>query len=605
MKRRHLARIMALPLTLLAAPALATTIAIDLPQIPETIGRVDDDPRTVVLRFAEPIDPAEFMEMTIADTTSLTLADEAVTLAFDHPVVASLRDGRQLLLADATPDPKNVFDIGGGRSEPVPPIVLPAARPTRIDIPLPQAPALIGQRDGDPRTVVLNFADPIDPADFGDVAGAEIDGITLGYDSALLQFDRPVTASLDGARTLVVADLPAPPVSLTADRGQLRLDILRAELEARLGDPVEARATLQRLDRQTQGDPEVLTALASVEQQLGGWNRAISAYDRVLQSRAGDEGVIGERRRLERSYGPQVRTDLDWQTVKDQDRQWISRTTARVPVDQNTTVDGAIEVRRVIAPNVVQPNGVQTNVATNKARGEIAIAHDWSNGQETRVAVYGQEGSAGLGASHRFRNGETETKITGYYHKPYWDLVNGITDRGTVDGVELRHERPLWPRWSAAAGVTLARYGVDGDDDVGRSLGVTAGLRYALIQEGPFVSVGYGFDGLFTTGVKSQTNAQGVRYQPLPLSKRQAHSIDVYVADKLPAISDKLRYEAFLGYSVDPYNVNGVFGGLSLAYEATDKLEAGLRASYSANSGTGTGTIAPVARVGGYVLWRF
>ena len=68
---------------------------------------------------------------------------------------------------------------------------------------------------------------------------------------------------------------------------------------------------------------------------------------------------------------------------------------------------------------------------------------------------------------------------------------------------------------------------------------------------------------------------------------------------------DKLRYEAFLGYSVDPFNVNGVFGGLTLAYEATDHLEAGLRAAYSANSGTGTGTVAPVTRLGGYVLWRF
>ncbi len=606
MKARYLARASILPLMLLAGPALATTIAIDLPLPPESIERRDDDPRTVLLRFGQVVDPAEFMEMTVADTNSLSIAEDTVTLAFGHPVVASLREGRQLMLADATPDDEDMIDIGGGASEPVPPIVgAVPSRPTRIDIFLPQAPALVGQRDGDPRTVVLNFADPIDPAAFGDVAGADIDGITLGYDSALLQFDRPVTASLDGPRNLVVADLPSAPVALTADRGQLRLDILKAELEARTGDPVAARGALQQLDRQTQGDPDVLTALASVEQRLGGWNRAISAYDRVLETRSGDEGVIGERRRLERNYGPQVRTDLDWQEVKDQDRQWISRTTARVPVDQNTTIDGGIEARRVIAPNVVQPDGVQTNVATNKVRGEIGIAHDWGNGQETRGVVYGQEGSAGIGASHRFRNGETETKLTAYYHKPYWDLVNGITDRGTVDGIELRREQPLWPRWSAAAGVTLSRYGVDGDADVGRSLGVTAGLRYALVQDKPFVSVGYGFDGLFVTGVESRTNAQGVRYQPLPLSKRQAHSLDILATDYLPFISDKLRYEAFLGYSVDPYNVNGVFGGLTLAYEATDHLEAGLRAAYSANSGTGTGTVAPVTRIGGYVLWRF
>ncbi|MGQ3070401.1 MAG: tetratricopeptide repeat protein [Ferrovibrionaceae bacterium] len=605
MRARHLARASMLPLLLLAGPALATTIAVDLPLAPETIERRDNDPRTVLLRFGQVIDPAEFMELTVADTSSLAIGEDTVTLAFGHPVVASLRDGHQLLLADATPDPEDMMDIGGGAAEPAPPIVGGPPGPARLDIPLPQAPALVGQRDGDPRTVVLSFAEPIDPAAFGDVAGAEIEGITLGYDTALLQFDRPVQASLDGPRNLVVADLPAPRVPLAADRGQLRLDILKAELEARTGDPVAARGALQALDLDTRGDPDVLTALASVEQQLGGWNRAISTYDRILETRAGDEGVIGERDRLERNYGPQVRTDLDWQEVKDQDRQWISRTTARAPVDQNTTVDGAVEARRVIAPNVVQPNGVQTNVATNKVRGEIAIAHDWGNGQETRAALYGQEGSAGIGASHRLRNGETETKVTAYYHKPFWDLVNGITDRGTVDGIELRREQPLWPRWSAAAGVTLSRYGVDGDDDVGRSLGVTAGLRYALVQDKPFVSIGYGFDGLFVTGVEARTNAQGVRYQPLPLSKRQAHSLDIYATDHLPWISDKLRYDAFLGYSVDPYNVNGVFGGLTLAYEATDRLEAGLRAAYSANSGTGTGTVAPVTRIGGYVLWRF
>lgn len=603
-QRRHLSRLAALPLTLLATPALATTLAIDLPLAPESIERQDGDPRTVRLRFGQVVDPAEFIDVTIADTESLSIGEDTVTLAFGHPVVASLREGRQLLLADATPDPEDMADIGGGASEPVPAMVA-SPRPTRIDIFLPQSPIQVGQRDGDPRTVVLNFSQPIDPAAFGDVAGAEIDGITLGYDSAMLQFDRPVVASLDGPQNLVIADLPTQPLPLAADRGQLRLDILKAELEARTGDPVAARGALQQLDQQTQGDPDVLTALAGVEQQLGGWNRAISAYDRVLQTRSGDEGVMGERRRLDRSYGPQVRTDLDWQQVEDQDRQWISRTTGRVPVDQNTTVDGVLEARRVIAPNVVEPNGAQTNVATNRVRGEIGLSHDWNNGQETRGVIYGQEGSAGIGAIHRFRNGETETRVSAYYHKPYWDLVNGITDRGTVDGVELRHERPLWPRWSAAAGVTLSRYGVDGDADVGKSLGVTAGLRYALSQDGPFVSVGYGFDGMFTSNVESRTNAQGVRYQPLPLSKRQAHSVDVYASDYLPAISDKLRYEAFLGYSVDPFNVNGVFGGLTLAYEATDHLEAGLRAAYSANSGTGTGTVAPVTRLGGYVLWRF
>ena len=53
MRTRHLARASMLPLLLLAGPALATTIAVDLPLAPEAIERRNDDPRTVLLRFGQ------------------------------------------------------------------------------------------------------------------------------------------------------------------------------------------------------------------------------------------------------------------------------------------------------------------------------------------------------------------------------------------------------------------------------------------------------------------------------------------------------------------------------------------------------------------------
>ncbi len=421
-----------------------------------------------------------------------------------------------------------------------------------------------------------------------------VESVQQGYDSLLLRASRAVTFEIAAeGGTVTVVLRPPPPGAVLVDRPltpdeDRRLKLLSAQLRLRLGEVRAAREDIRAVISAHGRSLAAVVALAEVEQKLGNWQRAAELYTEALELSPGDRGLTRALAALARDYGDLKRIDLTRQIVDGGDNQHIVTTTSRISLFERSMVELSSDRRTLELPTLRRPGGITEAFDSVRLRSEIGFVQSFDEeAASIRPALFLSSGSLGGGVSAERREGTSRTRIAAEYHRPYWELTEGIADGGTRDRLALTHIRTLdlEERWSATFEAAVNRFGLDDDNDLAHSFNLLAEVSYAISLERPFISIGYQADGEYVLGRETRTAGNGEMFAPLPLSTREVHGAILFAGG---ALTDYIDYSVFAGYNFDRYNFRGPQYGGELSYEPIDAFELGLRYSISNTSGRGT-----------------
>lgn len=456
------------------------------------------------------------------------------------------------------------------------------------------------------RELVLRFAEPIDSAVAEGIAAqlpAWLASVSVGYDSMLIVANRAVDFGVGHAGSVTRVTLTPIAAQAAGDQRpeDIRLDVLRARLKARQGKTDAARTDLQGLQETAPENADVLVELATLEESVGSWRRAVGLYDRALSLEPNRRELASAKRALDREFGSQLRIDSDIQFVEGGDTQWITVGSGRFITSMTTEFGFRVENRLLDDDEVLRVTGVNQSVSEMHQRGEIYGAVELAPGHDLEVALLAGAGSPGLALQYDYRTPSTRTTLRGVAHKSYWDLVEGIVDGALQDSMSLRHEHQLSRRWFAQGEASVNRFGIDTIDTAATSVDLGGSVRYLVPWDVLDLNVGYTFSGRYVGAIETRRDANGNAFNPLPLTDTEFHSLDLSIGD---AIGSDIRYNTFISLSVD--RIGGGFGpsiGGELFWEITEDSQLGLRAGHSRVSGRGDDAV--FTRFGGHLLVRF
>lgn len=474
------------------------------------------------------------------------------------------------------------------------------------DIMLHWPKAVIIEPEASERELFLRFAEPIDSG-VADGIAEQLPGwlssISVGYDSMLIVANRPVNFGLghEGAVTRITLTEAGEDAADGRSAEDLRLDVLRARLKARQGRTDAARSDLQDLQQTAPENADVLVELATLEESVGSWRRAVSLYDRALNLDPNRRELASARRSLDRENGSQLRLDSDIQFVEGGDTQWITVGSGRVITSMTTEFGVRVENRWLDDDQVLRTNGVTEAVSEMHQRGEAYGAVELAPGHDLEGTLLAGAGSPGAALRYDYRTPQTRTTVRLTLHRSYWELVEGIVDDALQDAIGLRHEHQLNRSWFAEAEASLNRFGIDTIDTAATSFDIGGALRYRVPWEAADLTVGYTLSGRYVGGIETRRDANGNAFNPLPLTDTEFHSLDISLGD---AVGSDFRYNTFLSLSVDRIGdgIGPSIGG-ELSWEITDDSQLGLRAGHSRVSGRGDDAV--FTRFGGHLLVRF
>lgn len=458
----------------------------------------------------------------------------------------------------------------------------------------------------DGRELVLRLGQPVDETLAETLAGrlpGWLESVSAGYDSLLLVAARPVTFRVEHEQS--VTRIALDPEEVTNGGGarveeDVRIATLRARLNARQGKVGEARQQLSALRRNHPDDTDVIVELANLEESVGAWRRAANLYDRALTLDPERRDLATAREALDREHGQRLRLDTDGQFVEGGDTQSITVASGRFLAGERFEFGFQAENRFLDDDEVRRANGAIEAASLHRQRGEIYGAVDFAPGHRGEAAVLAGAGTAGGSLRYAYRTPGTLTAISGTYHRAYWEFVEGIVDDAVRDRIALSHERQFSRQWSAAGEAGLNRFGIAGIDTAATSYDLALGVRYRVPLESLDLSIGYSFDAQYVAALETRLDQNGNRFNPVPLTDTEFHSLDLAVGDTIGA---DLRYSAFVSVTADRFGGIGPGFGGELVWEPAKDIELGLRAGHSRVSGRGDDAV--FSRIGGHLVIRF
>ena len=466
------------------------------------------------------------------------------------------------------------------------------------------------------KNLFLKFAEPIQPPgieDFAKELPSWIKSIKSGYDSFLIQTISPAAFQVLKEKNQIIVQIKQLP-SVQVKQGDLEDEEL-LHLESSLllqTNKFEAHARLTEMLEAHPKDPQIMADLASVEERLGRWRRAMKHYECALRLDPRAIDNLQAKSYLHGRFGPQVRVDQYYRDTTNADVQWVSRFMARQTFcsgsDYTVGVSGE---NRFINDNGIRPriNGTLQAFKGDRQRWNAYVekAHAFST---TRFSILGQGTQPGASLEHRRQLFLGEISLAGVYHEPYWDFVEGIADEGTADRVRLQWiyegHSPIIGKYrsknpfSASLGASLNRYGVEDDNSVAESIKLQAELRYQIIRLWPWLSVGYQFNSEYVNLTETRVDSAGTNFNPLPIESVQTHSWDVSLTNH---ITRNLRFDLSSGFKYDDrVDSKGPFVFFDLIYDSFSNIEIGINAQF--NQETARGSNSTFTQFGAFLIWK-
>lgn len=436
------------------------------------------------------------------------------------------------------------------------------------------------RREG--RNLILTFDKPIRNNKITTIPrllpGA-VESTDYGYDSLLLRLVEGV-----GAQVVPLADGVRIEFAVEVQKGStenLRVKYLRALALYNERQIMEARRILQGLVPRQPDDADITSLLAEIEDRLGRGTVALNLLNDFAAA-TGETMAPWTRQQqqyLRRLYGDKLQADSHWEHVQNEETQWITRLSDRYNTPKNNLSLALLAENRWIDVDAVQrSDGSVSSFKGARQWGQLELRKDWVSAQGSVLYLSAASNGVGVGGGIRHEIGSNfgVTGLSALFNQPFYEFAVSTVDDGTRDRFAIDHKARLGNWLMGDFGVSLERYGIAGESDVARAVGVAVNLQYALLQGKPYIALDYSLFGRYVTQKEEKINADGEIFEPFPLESVEIHSAGLSLSQEL---FRKFTYNLSSGYSVDRLSGSGVFGDVSLTYEPTDRLRFGLSAS--------------------------
>lgn len=462
------------------------------------------------------------------------------------------------------------------------PTAAPSAKPAHasagVQLEFRGLTLLASEPSQDGREVTLRLKEPVDPNFVKAMNGQEpdwIESVSAGYDTLLIRTTRAArfeTAKADNGFVLKI-------LRQGQSEGSTASSLVEARYLTSVGRTREARATLDRLRGTDVDELDIMKARADADLADGDARAAAAGYAAAMQTRPTDDGLAEALASARDAFAPQIEAGAEYQRTQGADRQWRTHVAGRMPIDDTLSLRGRIEAVDLDDNAVIAPNGAVSSFSGMRERGELGLENDFGGGWFGLASLFGAEDTIGGGIALEGRAVHAATIVQANFQEPFWDYTEGIVHAGTRDSLGFTHKHAFDNTWFVNLGVRANRYGIDGDDDVGRSIEVDAGMRWRVLEGPTQISFGYNYESEFVSNVELRSDGLGGFFSPLPIGARQVHSADVRVDTE---IAPDFTAGAYAGYAKDVEGGKGLIAGLELAYEPTKDLRVAFDAYYSA-----------------------
>lgn len=466
------------------------------------------------------------------------------------------------------------------------------------------------QTSSDGRAITLSFNKPVDgtsPLKFGknkpdwlEVARTDYDTITVsakhGYEL------RYVPTAQD---TFEIVSTPQLTAQERMERDQaLRLQLLYARIEQEMGETEKARERLAAVQQYYPQEPKLIAARASIESADGNPYEALDMIKNAQTLAPQNEDYARMAASLSKASGSKnfVKLDHEYRSYGENDEQITTfsgavRATNRTEVGINLKND-EMDTRAIRRGS----DGLINDYSASRQQAELYAAYYMDGGARAQISLFANNDTAGAGLYYNFKNTPMggRSEVFGEYRRPYWDFVEAVFEDATRDRVGVKHVAQLSPATSLGFEGSVNRYNTSVDDGVISSGLIRANVVHAFQQSGPFLGVGYGFDGEYLFGHRERrTDAFNNSYLLLPLVSREVHAVTGIVRGDITPTTHGLLVA---GWAYDRLGEQGPLVEGRLTQDITENVEAGIRARYGIYSND---TDADAINVGAHLQYNF
>lgn len=470
------------------------------------------------------------------------------------------------------------------------------------------------------REAVLRFASPIAPVDAGVLVRELprfVENVNAGFDTLLFVGTQGSVAAARreaGGIVVVFRLAETAPVAeaddtdaIVTERGERRLERLRATLEAQTGRPDIARSRLAALEAKDPADVETLAQFSSLEFQIGRNRRAKDLLDRATAADPSNPDLAASRAALSRETAGFVRTEPDYRRASSGEKRYMVGTIAELPLTLAWRATAAFDQALVDSPSVRRPQGLSDRFKGSRQRGALGLQHEAENGTRSHAQIFANTRSAGFGFARDYAFDRMRIAAGIEVARPYWDFTESLVADGTRDRAFVQYSQPWLFGLSARARIAGNRYSMPGLADGARSMTFDGEFRLPLDGFVRGGALSYVLDGEYPWRIASRADpaSPDSEFRPVPLRYREIHALLAgYTIDwrrdfegTLPIVADFSAGPAYDRYG----RRGGPLLGFGLSWLDDGTISGGLRTSY----GRGVGRDAnEFSTIGGFVQWR-
>ena len=389
--------------------------------------------------------------------------------------------------------------------------------------------------------------------------------------------------------------------------GEIRLELLHAQLDLETGHQDSARARLEALNQQYPNRPPVLSALSSVEWYMGHTPEALGHVTQVLALSPGNEDAKTLYDHIEESQRGFVKADGSIQLIGN-DVQVIGQLSGEQRIDQQNTVGIIADNNYVMVDNERKgQSGEIRDTSGMRERQDVYVRHQLDNGDQVKASGFFNMDTLGAGIQYVKRYFMGDITLDGEYHRSNWDFAEGALDEANRDRIAYTQSFRFRPDIAPTITVGYNRYNIEDFDDVDRSWTVNGTARMPLyyFDSGmdPRLFAEYGLDAEYRTDAERALDSIGNSYLRYPLVTREVHYGTVGWREILDTdYIDPSYWEAFGGYAYDRISGNnGPYLGASWIQQLGFNKEFELRFTHSIGfKSTGD----DYTLFGGYFKWK-
>ncbi|OSQ35562.1 tetratricopeptide repeat protein [Thalassospira mesophila] len=394
--------------------------------------------------------------------------------------------------------------------------------------------------------------------------------------------EKPATDAVNAAQDFQDNTGATPSADTVAET---RRAIIEARARMELGQYGHAREILSHIILADPDSVEARNALAEVEYRSGNWREAARQYGRVI-ARNHDPAIVRARQDILKQNGSFMGGGVQYQNNGSSNTQIVGTLNGRAFLRDDLLLQADFENRHIDADPFLQSDGSTADFGGERQKLALKLEQEISARTILQYRAYATQKSPGAGVEWQRNVIPGIAAIAIDYHQPYWDQTSAMVEYGTRDSLAVSYDVATVENWDIGFGTSLNRYGLNGNEDLARTVRLNGYVRDNFDIYNFPVFAGYRLDGEYPLAQEEKT-AQGVTFRPLDVARREVHEFSI--GHDIP-LADYLTLSTGISYSYDRYGEQGFgFSGAFIGNLA-DEYETTLSFGHTANSSSSVGS---------------